>query len=87
MQQPGEEMLSAAVGGQVGDVRIVLRVENLRILYFPGVKLQPVSLENCFKKASLRFRPSLKSFPFLGRNKTLKERNKLQALLPAGLGG
>lgn len=70
----------------MGDVRIVPLVENLLILYFPGVKLQPLNLGNCFKKASLRFKPSLKPFPFLGKNKTLKERNKLQALPAAGLG-
>lgn len=84
-QQPVEKLLSAALGGWV-DVRIVPLVENLHIVYFPGVKLQPLSLENCFKKASLRFKPSLKAFPFLGNNKTVEKHNKLQALPPAGLG-
>lgn len=71
----------------MGDVRIVPLVENVHVLYFPGVKLQPLSLGNFFKKATPRFKTSLKPFPFLGKNKTLEERNKLQALPPARLGG
>lgn len=39
----------AALGGQAGDVRIGPLVENLHILYVPGVKLQ-FQLEKFLKK-------------------------------------